>query len=258
MGYRSFVHSLWDAHVTLLKLLCFVIVRWIPMIRTICWEQENGSSGLCDTYLHPHDWVHTLGGWQHVLSTVKRVKKELVAGGITLINFVPRDIKLTHLTTREECYMHTGDAPLLKEERPLVLYFGSCTSPAFVKQLSRYVDIMNRYSQSVDFAVVYVREFHACDEWAIKNNKYNAINQPQNILERMDSARRLFAEDLPCPILVDGINDSAAVAFGCLPERVIVIHKYKLAYRSKYRAACKDTFDTLEEWIEQHSNEKYE
>lgn len=61
--------------------------------------------------------------------------------------------------------------PLLqmaKAGRPLVLNFGSCTCPIFMRQLDEFQKMAKRFSHIADFCVVYIEEAHPSDGWALK------------------------------------------------------------------------------------------
>lgn len=60
--------------------------------------------------------------------------------------------------------------PLLqmaKAGRPLVLNFGSCTCPIFMRQLNEFQQMANHFNHIADFCVVYIEEAHPSDGWAL-------------------------------------------------------------------------------------------
>ncbi|MBI3823819.1 MAG: deiodinase [Planctomycetes bacterium] len=75
----------------------------------------------------------------------------------------------------------------------------------------------------VHFFVVYIREAHPTDGWALPNNKFK-ITDPKSLEERQKAARE-FAKDLKLtlPILVDALDDQVNNLYGGWPDRVYVI-----------------------------------
>lgn len=55
-----------------------------------------------------------------------------------------------------------------KESRPLVVNFGSCTCPVFMKRLREFGEIMADFGDVADFLVIYISEAHPTDGWAFK------------------------------------------------------------------------------------------
>lgn len=55
-----------------------------------------------------------------------------------------------------------------KESRPLVVNFGSCTCPVFMKRLREFGEIMADFGDVADFLVIYISEAHPMDGWAFK------------------------------------------------------------------------------------------
>ncbi len=89
-------------------------------------------------------------------------------------------------------------------------------------KLEDFRKLARDYEKVADFVVVYLREAHATDEWRIKNNRYS-IRIHRNMQERFAAARMLHQMALPCPLLVDTMQDEAAALFRALPERLVVI-----------------------------------
>ena len=59
---------------------------------------------------------------------------------------------------------------LVNSGRPLVLNFGSCSWPPFWASLQIYVRASTKFADVADFALIYIEEAHAADEWALKVN----------------------------------------------------------------------------------------
>lgn len=77
-----------------------------------------------------------------------------------------------------------------------------------------------------DFVLVYIREAHAKDEWAMEQNEAAGISvtQPRSGAERTAVARK-FVRDLKVsiPTVVDDMDDTVGRAYGAWPERLYVI-----------------------------------
>ena len=76
---------------------------------------------------------------------------------------------------------------------------------------------------------MYVAEAHPSDEWLLASNEDGNIRvvQQTTLEERIarragDAAARL---SLTMPILVDGMDDAASIAFAAWPERLVVIDR---------------------------------
>lgn len=86
--------------------------------------------------------------------------------------------------------------------------------------------IHQRYRDEVDFWLVYVREAHAADEWAMAINVAEAIEhaQPTRLGERVEiAATCAVALPLTMMTLIDDIDDVVGTAYAALPERLWLI-----------------------------------
>lgn len=63
--------------------------------------------------------------------------------------------------------------------RPLVVNFGSCTCPVFMKRMEKYVQLVADFKDVADFVNVYIEEAHPQDGWAFE---VRYISLPQNSL----------------------------------------------------------------------------
>lgn len=81
-------------------------------------------------------------------------------------------------------------------------------------------------SERVQFLMVYIREAHASDEWAMAGNTRAGITtaQPQTDSERAMVAQRFVNHFQPnFPVVVDRIDDRANKVYGGWPDRLYVI-----------------------------------
>jgi len=76
--------------------------------------------------------------------------------------------------------------------------------------------------------VVYIREAHPEDGWAITSNRDEDISfmDPTTIEEREEAAEACAIRlKIRMPVVVDDLNDEIASAYGALPDRLYLIGK---------------------------------
>ncbi len=111
--------------------------------------------------------------------------------------------------------------------RPVVLVFGSSTSPIFRRNVDTMNALQREYGEGIRWLVVYTREAHASDSPpAIPANAAAGIDVPRHRsfaerLARATAARDAFG--IRVPIVVDDLRDSAAEAFRGVPNRAYVL-----------------------------------
>ncbi|MFM7051997.1 MAG: deiodinase-like protein [Planctomycetota bacterium] len=107
--------------------------------------------------------------------------------------------------------------------KPTVLVFGSCTCPQFVRSTRATGALYQRYQGRVNFLMVYGREAHPTDGWAIEGNRFK-VTQPTTIEERRAAARGFVKElGIAMPLVVDTIEGDAERLYDPFPNRVVVI-----------------------------------
>jgi len=107
--------------------------------------------------------------------------------------------------------------------KPVVLVFGSCTCPPFVRSMEAVEQLYKQYHDRAHFVLVYVREAHPTDGWAQPNNAFQ-IRSPRSIDERRQVARDFAAKlKLSVPIVVDSIDDKVEAIYSVWPNRMIII-----------------------------------
>jgi hypothetical protein len=79
-----------------------------------------------------------------------------------------------------------------------------------------------KYGKDTTFVFVYQREPHA------QQQAFRDVQQPQNLGERCELARRTCAEfDLaPGTVWIDGMDDQSRALFGDLPSPAIVVDPF--------------------------------
>ncbi|XP_019626689.1 PREDICTED: type I iodothyronine deiodinase-like [Branchiostoma belcheri] len=93
--------------------------------------------------------------------------------------------------------------------------------------------IMSDFASVADFVVVYVAEAHPTDGWALSGNMATDIRQHRSLEERLAAAEMLALHDIPCPILVDTMDNAAARAYAALPERLYIVLDGVCVYRGE-------------------------
>jgi cytochrome oxidase Cu insertion factor (SCO1/SenC/PrrC family) len=107
--------------------------------------------------------------------------------------------------------------------KPTVLVFGSCTCPPFVRSTAQVSRLMARYGDRVHFLLVYIREAHPTDGWAIEGNAFE-VATPRTMDERRSVARAFRSQlDLAIPIVVDTIDDQVAAMYDPFPNRMVIL-----------------------------------
>jgi hypothetical protein len=120
--------------------------------------------------------------------------------------------------------------------KPVVLVFGNFTCGPF-RALTAEVDaIAQRHKGAATFVMVYVREAHPTDGWAMASNKKVGVEvkQPTTFDERVKVCG-LFTDKLKpsFPVLVDEIDDRVGHGYSGMPGRLYVIDTAgKVAYKS--------------------------
>jgi thiol-disulfide isomerase/thioredoxin len=125
---------------------------------------------------------------------------------------------------------------LIGKKKPVVLVLGNFTCGPF---RSMYVDVENvveRYRGKAEFLMVYVREAHPTDGWAMESNSKVgvAVLQPKNDDERRKVCTQFTTKLKPTiPVVVDGVDDKVGHAYSGMPARLYVIDPSgKVAYKS--------------------------
>lgn len=79
------------------------------------------------------------------------------------------------------------------------------------------------YKDKAHVYVIYIREAHPTDGWALPSNQFT-IKDPKNLEERRKVAREFAAKlKLTPPVLVDAVDDAVGKAYAAWPDRLYVI-----------------------------------
>ena len=121
--------------------------------------------------------------------------------------------------------------------RPLVVNFGSSTGQSFVTELGTFQQLIEEFSDVVDFVVVYTEEAHALNEWHVLGTKH--IRQHVTFKRRLQAVELLNKNvDIKCPILFDGMNNDVTRLYAAVPERLYIISGGIVKYQSGKGPLC--------------------
>lgn len=96
-------------------------------------------------------------------------------------------------------------------------------------KLDTFCEMVKRYADCVDFLIIYVEEAHPTDGWYF-TNKYTVASH-KTLQDRIESALNLSIDrELPCPLVVDSMDDACQLAYGGHPERLFVIQDGRIIY----------------------------
>lgn len=120
--------------------------------------------------------------------------------------------------------------------KPVVLCFGNFTCGPFRSTYPLVEAVMERHPDAAHFVLIYVREAHPTDGWAMSSNEKVGVKvaQPTTYTERTAVAEQCAAKLNPkMPLLVDEIDDTVGNAYSGMPTRLYVIDTDgKVAYKS--------------------------
>jgi hypothetical protein len=120
--------------------------------------------------------------------------------------------------------------------RPVVLIFGNVTCGPFRSHGGNIEKLLRRYGDRATFAMVYVREAHPTDGWAMESNDRVGVTleQPRDYAGRVKSAELCTSRlKLGIPVLVDTIDDAVGARYSGMPGRFYLIDgNGKIAYKS--------------------------
>lgn len=114
----------------------------------------------------------------------------------------------------------------LCQQKPVVLIFGNFTCGPFRAQAGNLERLFDRYQNQFHFLVVYVREAHPSDGWAMRSNESAEIvlPQPKKYDERSAVAQRcqqFMGSKLP--LVVDEMDDPVGRQFSGMPSRLYLL-----------------------------------
>jgi len=113
-------------------------------------------------------------------------------------------------------------------------------------------ELARRYGEKVHLVGVYILEAHPVDGWALDVNEDLGVcyRKPKTTLQRCSIARQFINDfNITSDVVVDGIDNTAELAYEARPERLYVIKDGKVSWRCGWGPYCYDV-DALEEHLE--------
>jgi hypothetical protein len=92
--------------------------------------------------------------------------------------------------------------------------------------LGELEELYERHAGEVAFFIVYIREAHPEDGWVLADNRRDGIElaDPVSLDERAAAAEACASRlETRIPILLDGLDDAVASAYGGWPDRLYLI-----------------------------------
>ncbi|XP_041375782.1 type I iodothyronine deiodinase-like [Gigantopelta aegis] len=99
-------------------------------------------------------------------------------------------------------------------------------------KLWQMYSVAERHKADVDFLLVYIFEAHPVDGWSIPGNY--CIHSHHSIEYRALAAEVLTDHGILYPVVLDDMDNGAAIAYASSPERLYVILDGIIVYQGKY------------------------
>ena len=109
-----------------------------------------------------------------------------------------------------------------KAGRPLVVNLEVFPEDRLWTRWTNLKKVVTDFAHHVDFIVVYLREADPLDEWYVYGMDYD-IYQHKTIDDRITAAHMLKDCGMPCPIILDTMDDESVFEFAALPEAFYII-----------------------------------
>jgi hypothetical protein len=112
------------------------------------------------------------------------------------------------------------------EGQPLVIVFGSYSSPSFRQRAAALEQLKREFGQRATFLVVYTKEAHPKGEWEVERNRDEEIAiEPHKDLDGREAMAQKAKDALKItvPIVLDTMDDAAATAYGLAHNGAVVI-----------------------------------
>ncbi len=92
--------------------------------------------------------------------------------------------------------------------------------------MAQIEELQKKYSDTVNFVIVYIKEAHPEDEWQMEDNEESGViySQPKSTEERRELARAFIDQmDVETETLLDDIDNTAMACYAAWPERLYII-----------------------------------
>lgn len=97
--------------------------------------------------------------------------------------------------------------------------------------MDQFKRLVDDFTSTADFLIIYIEEAHAADGWAFRNNV--DIKQHRSLQDRLQAAHLLLARNPACPVVVDTMRNQSSQLYAALPERLYVVHEGRICYKGK-------------------------
>lgn len=122
--------------------------------------------------------------------------------------------------------------------KPLVLVFGSFTSPTFRDKVPLFEAMKKRYKGKANIVFVYTREAYPADEWDVQRNLDDQIvlRHASTLQERIKMAKDTRdGLKITVEMLVDDVDDGVVTTYEAFPNGAVVIDAQgRLVYKQKW------------------------
>lgn len=113
-----------------------------------------------------------------------------------------------------------------RNQKPVVLIFGSYSCPQFRGHIPALNQAYQRYKDRAEFLFVYIREAHPDEGGRIPENEDLGVvvAQPQRVEERIQLAQNCASRlDVQMPIVVDDMENNTERSYRAWPERLLIV-----------------------------------
>lgn len=110
--------------------------------------------------------------------------------------------------------------------KPVVIEFGSYTCPVFRRKVEAIESLRQEFGDRVNWVLIFTREAHPTDGWAIDINATSGIELAQHTsMENRINSARICTEkmNLAITVLVDGFDDRVTKAYSGQPNRGYIL-----------------------------------
>ncbi|ESO88331.1 hypothetical protein LOTGIDRAFT_165775 [Lottia gigantea] len=102
------------------------------------------------------------------------------------------------------------------------------------KKIGEFNSAAEEFGAQADFLLVYVKEAHPTDEWALGFNKFN-YKQQKNLNSRLETAtqvRHYFK--IKTPVVADTMSNVTCVSYSAFPIRVCIIKDNRIQFLTHF------------------------
>ena len=236
--------------------MCLFIqaLRQCPPLWQLFTEYQHKRGGFDKTGLKASEWSETIGSWEAYKESVFALLREASLGTVSEGEPAP-NVTVYKLSKADGSTVPCNLLDFAKEGRPLVINFGSCSWPPFLANLEqRFGQTVREYGHMADFLIVYTREIHPSDEWSLGKNTFDVV-QAMSVEQRAQAAMFVAQLDIPCPVLLDNMDDESCKLYGSTPERLYIVQDKKVVYKGA-RGPHGYKLEEIDQWLNkyQHTN----